>query len=196
MAADPALAAEVQSLQETTARLGLAAAEPAPASLRASVMAEVDRTRQVVPEGSSDAVVVPMRRRASPMAVRLLGAAAAILAVLTLGLSAWVVGLRQDNAALTQAGAQVTRVLTAPDAQPSAARSRARPDAGRSSCPRPWVVRSSSPTTSTRPPRARPTSCGSSARTGRGSAGTFQPGSDGGAAVELPAPPVRPPRSA
>jgi anti-sigma-K factor RskA len=116
MATDPALRSEVDSLRATTARLGLAAAEPAPAGLRDSVMAEVDRTRQDAPVGGGDSVVVPMRRR-SPIAVRVLGAAAAVLAVLTLGLSVWVVGLRQDNSALTQAGSQVSRVLTAPDAR-------------------------------------------------------------------------------
>ncbi len=113
--ADPALQAEVDGLRATAARLGLAAAEPAPADLRARVMAEVDQTRQDAPP--KDSVVVPLRARSSPQAVRLLGAAAGILAVLALGLSAWVVGLRQDNSALTQAGIEVSRVLTAPDAR-------------------------------------------------------------------------------
>lgn len=117
MATDPALRSEVEGLQATTARLGLAAAEPAPESLRASVMAEVDRTRQDVPLGGADPVVVPMRRRATPTAVWLLGTAAALLAVLVVGLGAWGIHLRHDNSTLTQAGAQVTRVLTAPDAR-------------------------------------------------------------------------------
>jgi anti-sigma-K factor RskA len=114
MQADPTLRTETESLQATAARLGMAGAEPAPAYLRERVMAQVEGTRQDVPRAGSDSVVVPLRPRRS---LRLLSAAAAVLAVVALGLSGWVIGLRQENTSLSAAGAAVTRVLTAPDAR-------------------------------------------------------------------------------
>jgi anti-sigma-K factor RskA len=114
MEADPTLRAETESLQATAARLGMAGAEPAPAYLRERVMAQVEGTRQDVPRAGSDSVVVPLRPRRS---LRLLSAAAALLAVVALGLSGWVIGLRQENTSLSAAGAAVTRVLTAPDSR-------------------------------------------------------------------------------
>ena len=115
MQADPTLRAETESLQATAARLGMAGTEPVPPGLRDLVMDEVDRTRQDVPTASAEpAVVVPLRPRGS---FRLLAAAAAVLAVVALGLSGWVIGLRQENSSLTAAGAAVTRVVTAPDAR-------------------------------------------------------------------------------
>ncbi len=124
MQADPTLRAETESLQATAARLGMAGAEPAPADLRERVMAQVEGTRQDVPRAGSDSVVVPLRPRRS---LRLLSAAAALLAVVALGLSGWVIGLRQENTSLSAAGAAVTRVLTAPDARTVSGSSR-RPD--------------------------------------------------------------------
>jgi anti-sigma-K factor RskA len=117
MEADPTLQTEAQSLQATAARLGAANAEPVPAGLRERVMADVDRTRQDAPSTAPVAEVVPMRSRSSARAVRILAAAAAVLAVFALGMSAWVIGLSRENSSLTAAGAAVTRVVTAPDAR-------------------------------------------------------------------------------
>lgn len=115
MAADPALREEADSLRATTARLGLAAAEPAPAGLRDRVMAEVDQTRQDAPPGAG--VVVPIGSQRWSGTARLLAAAAAVLAVVALGVSVWGVGLSRQNDALVAASAEVTRVITAPDAR-------------------------------------------------------------------------------
>lgn len=117
MAADPALREEAESLQATTARMGLAAAEPAPAGLRERVMAQVDETRQDAPPAAVAANVVPLPSRHWPRAARLLGAAAAVLAVVALGVSVWGVTVSRQNDALVAASAEVTRVLTAPDAR-------------------------------------------------------------------------------
>jgi anti-sigma-K factor RskA len=117
MQGDPSLRAEAESLRATTARLAMAAAEPAPDQLKARVMAEVDQTRQDAPGAPADGVVVALRPRSTPRAVRILGVAAAVLAVAAMGLSAWVVGLNRDNADLVSASAAVTRVITAPDAR-------------------------------------------------------------------------------
>ncbi len=126
MANDAATAEEAAGLQATAARLGEAVAEPPPTGLRERVMAEVDQTRQDPPGRSPSTTptdVVPgeivalARNRRPRFAVRILAAAAAVLGVLTLALGANVIGLRQDNQALTQTGAEVSRVLTAPDAQ-------------------------------------------------------------------------------
>jgi anti-sigma-K factor RskA len=116
METDPTLQTEAQSLQATAARLGAANAEPVPAGLRDRVMAEVDQTRQDAPS-SAVADVVPIGSRSSARAVRIMAAAAAVLAVLALGMSAWVIGLSRENSALTATGAAVTRVVTAPDAR-------------------------------------------------------------------------------
>jgi anti-sigma-K factor RskA len=115
MAADPALRDEADSLRATTARLGMAAAEPVPAGLRDRVMAEVDQTRQDAPAGSG--VVVPIGSRRWSGTARLLGAAAAVLAVVTIGVSVWGASLSRQNDALVAASAEVTRVITAPDAR-------------------------------------------------------------------------------
>lgn len=205
MAGDPDLTDEVRGLQATTARLGEALAETPPPHLRAAVMAEVDRTRQVLRDHASDHVSADVlaaddlsdqpvgrpvadldAKRRSRITVRVLAAAAAVLGVLTLVLGANLVGLRNDNAALNQAGADVTRVLTAPDARTVSGAIEGQSGRGA-------VVLS--PSLGTAVFVADDLAGAPSNQTyqlwligpdgSAASAGTFQPGTDGGAAVSL-----------
>jgi anti-sigma-K factor RskA len=99
--------AEVDAFRETAARLASATATPPPARLRASVLAEVARTRQLPP----DSAVRARGRRPGPV----LAAAAAALVVVGgagLGASAW--SWRQDAREAQQVVADVGRVLADP----------------------------------------------------------------------------------
>lgn len=92
----PACRQEVAELAATTARLGAAASSPAPEAMRARVLAEVARTRQVSPVVSS-----LHRRPATPPWFRQpVGIAASFLVVLALGLGilAGVEARRADRA--------------------------------------------------------------------------------------------------
>lgn len=110
---------EVAELRETAARLGSAVAAPAPPQLKATVLEQVGRTRQLHPEGGQ---VRPLRRRPwSPRLTALAAAAAVITAVL---LGAQVINLSRDLeqanqrlSQLTASQAAVIDVLTAPDAR-------------------------------------------------------------------------------
>jgi anti-sigma-K factor RskA len=197
LSADPDLSDEVRGLQATTAKLGEALAETPPPELRAKVMAEVERTRQVLPDGRTGVAGTEMgdsggsvtdlgARRRSRMAITILSAAAVILGVLTLVLGTSVIGLRDDNAALTQAGADVTHVLTAPDARTISGEVEGQPSRGA-------VVVSPSlgsavfvaDDLATAPANQTYQLWLISADGSATSAGTFEPGPTGGAAVAL-----------
>lgn len=105
----PSCAQEVRELQATTAVLGAASATTPPPSLKQSVLDEARSTPQAAPLEAA-------RTRRLERLVPLLGAVAAVLALLVLGLGSWAVALhRQTDQALAQASG-VTEVLTAPDA--------------------------------------------------------------------------------
>lgn len=115
-----ACAAEVAELTETAARLGAATPQAPPPALKAAVLTEIARTRQVrdsptAPTAPSDAAQ-RWRRRS------LVAAAAAILAVAGLG-TVWGVeehrlgdARAQVTAAQTEQG-RVNAILAAPDLQ-------------------------------------------------------------------------------
>lgn len=105
---------EVRELLETTALLGVAAATTAPPALRAAVLAEVPRTRQLPP------VVVALSERTSRRsgALRRFGlTAAACLAVFTIGLGAYANQLADENSDLRKENDQIAAIATAPDAR-------------------------------------------------------------------------------
>jgi anti-sigma-K factor RskA len=117
----PSCAQELLELQETAARLGTAAAAPPPGHLRARVMAEVSRTRQLSPlVRGTDNRPAAGRGRGVP---RWLVAAAASFAVVAAGLGVVTGQLYQQLQETRQVGAQVNAVLTAQDAQTATASS-------------------------------------------------------------------------
>ncbi|HEX3829645.1 MAG TPA: anti-sigma factor [Sporichthyaceae bacterium] len=88
---------EVRELLETTALLGVAAAQPAPPGMRTAVLAEVARTRQMSP------VVVSLTEHATrgTRSLRRWGmSVAACLAVLGIGLGAYTWRLHDENSDL------------------------------------------------------------------------------------------------
>jgi anti-sigma factor RsiW len=104
---------EVRELVETTALLGVAAAATPPPRLRASVMAEVARTRQLSP------AVVSLADRAhrTGRPLRRWGlSAAACLAVFSVGLGSYAWRLHNDNSDLRHRGEQIAALATARDA--------------------------------------------------------------------------------
>jgi anti-sigma-K factor RskA len=125
----PECAEEVRGLLETTARLASAEAVVPPARLKVAVMAQIANTRQLAPdaedgtpEGSAedsagDAVVVPIRRPGWSWAQRAVGVAAAVLAVIALGLSSLLVQANHQRSQLDAARQAVAQVLTASDAR-------------------------------------------------------------------------------
>ncbi|MGH3432635.1 MAG: anti-sigma factor [Thermocrispum sp.] len=119
---------EVAELQETAARLGGAVATPAPASLRADVLASIGLVRQLPPEfddvTTADLAdtVVPLPRRRWPTALTGMAAAAAVIVAVVLGVQ--VIGLgdeldrtRAELADAQSGNAELTAVLSAPDAR-------------------------------------------------------------------------------
>ncbi len=114
---------EVDEFQSTAAHLGSAAHEAAPAGLKASVMAEIDRTRQASPlrpervEVQPDAAslpdnVVPLRR---PWFEKVIAPAAAVLAIAVAGLSVTVSNLSTRLAEVESASAGITQVASSSD---------------------------------------------------------------------------------
>lgn len=110
---------EIAELRETAARLGSAVAASAPPELKATVLEQIGRIRQLHPEGGQ---VVPLRRRGWATRLTALAAAAAVIAAVLLG--AQVITLNRDLeqanqrlSQLTGTQAAVTDVLTAPDAR-------------------------------------------------------------------------------
>jgi len=105
---------EVRELLETTALLGIAAAQPVPPALRAAVLDEVSRTRQLPP------VVVSLQAHARKRGFALRRwslTAAACLAVFTIGLGAYAGQLQHENSDLRHRGDQVAALQTAADAR-------------------------------------------------------------------------------
>lgn len=102
--------AEVRSFTETTSRLGAAQAMTPPPALRAAVLEEIGRTRQVSPQGS--------HRRAPDVVVRSsrwLAVAAAGLLVAAAGLGGLAVDATRDASRSADVASVVTSVLTDPD---------------------------------------------------------------------------------
>jgi hypothetical protein len=106
----------VRELQETTPRLGAAAATSGPAELRQRVTAQVASTPQVQPLNAVSAPT-PRRRRQRGPVPRWLVAAMACLAVAPAGLGGYTVNLYQELQQSRQVADQVAAVLTAPDAE-------------------------------------------------------------------------------
>ena len=97
---------DVAELTEAVARLGTAAAQPVPAWLRSSVLAEVAQTRQLPPRVIE---IRPRRRR-----VLLAAAAAVMAAVAGAGIA---VDQHHEVVATRQANADLMTVLAQPDAR-------------------------------------------------------------------------------
>ncbi|WP_067482776.1 anti-sigma factor [Actinomadura hibisca] len=107
-------AQEVRGLHETAARLGAAAAVPAPDGMRDRVLATVARTRQVPPRPDAARGVFGARRGVGPRLLAL--AAAACLVIMTaLGVAAIRADQRADRVQAQQD--ELYSVLTAPDAR-------------------------------------------------------------------------------
>jgi anti-sigma-K factor RskA len=112
----PECAEEVRGLLETTARLASAEAVVPPPRLKAAVMAQIATTRQLSVD-TSDSVVVPIKRPGWSWAQRAVGIAAAVLAVVALGLSTLLVQANHQRSQLDAARQAVAQVLTASDAR-------------------------------------------------------------------------------
>lgn len=104
----PACRAEVAELTETTSWLAAAAAVPAPAGLRARVLAEVAQARQLSPLPT---VTGLNERRARRWFQQPLAAAAALLLVVSVGLA----GVAIDQHREAEHAAQVAAIATDPD---------------------------------------------------------------------------------
>lgn len=105
---------EVRELLETTALLGIAAAQSAPPALRTAVLTEVAHTRQLPP------LVVSLSDHANRRggALRRFGlTAAACLAVFSIGLGAYAIQLNDENSDLRAQNERMTQVMSAPDAR-------------------------------------------------------------------------------
>lgn len=106
---------EVEELQATAAELGSASFEMPPAHLKAAVMDQIDRTRQLPPlprdEPAAPAEVVPM---APPWYQRLLAPAAAVLALVVLGQTVIIANMN-DRMSAIEATAPMHDLLAAAD---------------------------------------------------------------------------------
>lgn len=105
LAEHPEVRDEVAGFRATAARLGSTTAEPAPATMRASVLGQLDSVRQEAPRVGSS----PSRAR-SPF-VRVAAAAAAVLLVVAVGVGGFALGSGGDSP-----GDEVAQVLARPDA--------------------------------------------------------------------------------
>jgi anti-sigma-K factor RskA len=113
-----ACAQEVAELQATAARLGGMVAETPPSDLRSRVLAEIDETRQVGPTPRAPVHDELAARRERPRwQTSVLAPAAAVVAILAIGLSVLVANLSDRIDELETANAQVVEVLSAPDAE-------------------------------------------------------------------------------
>lgn len=118
---------EVRSLREAAASLAAQAAEPAPDRLRASVLAGITSVRPLPPVGDAAAADEPeeddevdelaaARERRTRRSARAWVAVAAALALVAGGAVVRSVQLDSQLDSVTAQAAQVTAVLTAPDA--------------------------------------------------------------------------------
>jgi anti-sigma-K factor RskA len=110
--------AELAELSATAAYLGVAAAVPAPPSLRDSVLDAIERTRQLPPQPSNVRPLRGVTRRTATM----LSAAAAVLTAIaiSLGVIAYQADQRADRLAaeaeqLADQSQQISALLAAPD---------------------------------------------------------------------------------
>lgn len=113
LAACPQCEVEVRELLETTALLGVAAAEPAPPALRGAVLAEVARTRQLAPTVTVLSEHAGRRRsgRRWPLT------AAACLALFSIGLGGYAWQLQNENSDLRDRSSQIAAIAAAADAR-------------------------------------------------------------------------------
>jgi anti-sigma-K factor RskA len=105
---------EVEELRATGSRLAVAVAADPPAELRARVLAEVTRTRQLPPRVPAIGAAGPRRTRTWQVRVALLGAAAAAVVAVVFGVHTASSDRQLDAAQQEQAS--LNSVLTAPDA--------------------------------------------------------------------------------
>jgi anti-sigma factor RsiW len=103
---------EVAELTETTARLGAAAAAPAPAELRARVLEEVSRTRQLSPLAPTPRT---RPRGARPWYQQPASLAAGFLLVLSVGLATFAVGQADRADQAEQRAERIAAVVADPD---------------------------------------------------------------------------------
>ena len=111
----------MRELLATAALLGASTSEPPPATVRERVLAAARQTPQdarvTEPAEPAERVeptpVVALRPRRSLV---LLGVAAAVLAVAVVGVGVWGASAHRSNADLVAQSAELTAVLTAPDA--------------------------------------------------------------------------------
>lgn len=106
---------EVRELAETSALLGVAAAEPVPPALRERVLSGIATTRQLSPLVAS--LAEQAARRKQSVRRRWSISAAACLAVFTIGLGAFAITLSEENSDLRQQSDLIAAVQTAPDAR-------------------------------------------------------------------------------
>jgi anti-sigma-K factor RskA len=104
---------EVAELRETATRLGAAVAVSPPPQLKASVMHRIREVRQEPPV----APVVPLRRSASPWALRLSTAAAAVLLVVSAVLGVLLVKAQPGDQQTDAQAAAIADIVRAGDAQ-------------------------------------------------------------------------------
>ena len=122
---------EVRSLREAAGALSLDAEEVPPASLRSSVLAGISQVRPLPPVGQADAVapepapvadeLAAARSRRSRMRAPWLVGAAAALALVAGGAVVRSVQLGNQLDSVSAQAAEVTAVLTAPDATTTSA---------------------------------------------------------------------------
>jgi anti-sigma-K factor RskA len=108
---------ETRELVATAARIGVAEFDPPPPELKARIMAEVGRTRQLPPVGVHAQVIDLVERRRNRL---LLGIAAAVAALAIIGgaIAGGVAYRANQNAHRLEANAnKIASVLSAPDAR-------------------------------------------------------------------------------
>ena len=105
---------EVRELSEAATRYGSAEAVAAPTSLRATVLAQVANTPQVVPT-TSDTNVVSIRSKKS-RSLPWLAAAASVLAIAAVSLAGVTIYQTNRVDQISAQATMVTQVLTSPDA--------------------------------------------------------------------------------
>jgi len=103
---------ETEELQATVARLAEVEATTAPAGLRSAVMTQIETTAQVVPRGAPTSVGAPGKAR---QVTRWLAAAAAVLAIGTVGAGTFAYQERQSVETLTAQSQMIADLVASPD---------------------------------------------------------------------------------
>ena len=109
----PTCAHEVRGLTETTSRLALAVATPAPERLRARVLSEIELVRQRPPSDSPPGL--ESDHPAQPWYRQSMGIAASFLLVLSVGLAGIAVNAYREADQAEQNAARVAAIATDPD---------------------------------------------------------------------------------